>query len=280
MKTIGIISLAGNVEQENVEKAKLNLENFGFRVKLSSNIYDKNRYLAGSDESKIKAFNEFLLDDEIDIIMSSRGGYGSIRLINKLDYELIKKHPKMIVGYSDITALLLMIYKNTRLMTYHGPMLVSDFVEPNIFTLKSFLGAINGDSLLIEPNKLYKKGESSGIIWGGNLSTVVSLCGLDFIPNEDFIFFAEDLNEPCYKIDKMFYQLFNIDKFRKNCKAIILGDFLDVNNEEWLDKLFTELALGLNIPVLKVSNITHEKEKLTIPIGTKCLIKASKILIN
>ena len=113
--------------------------------------------------------------------------------------------------------------------------------------------------------KIYKEGSAEGILWGGNLSTVVSLCGVDFIPDEDFIFFAEDLNEPVYKIDKMFTQLFNIEKFRSNCKGIILGDFLDSDNNEWLEELFKTLPA----PTVGGFKITHLIEKITLPIGKK-----------
>ena len=121
----------------------------------------------------------------------------------------------------------------------------------------------------------YKAGRSEGIIWGGNLSTVVSLCGQDFIPDEDFIFFAEDLNEPVYKIDKMFTQLFNIENFYRNCKAIVLGDFLNVDNEIWLDDLFK----SFQVPVVGGFKITHAEEKVTLPVGKKAKLEGLELKI-
>ena len=112
-------------------------------------------------------------------------------------------------------------------------------------------------------DKIYKKGSAEGILWGGNLSTVVSLCGQDFIPDKEFIFFAEDLNEPVYKIDKMFTQLFNIEKFRNNCKGIALGDFLNVDNKKWLEDFFKTFTC----PTVAGFKITHSREKITLPIG-------------
>ena len=139
----------------------------------------------------------------------------------------------------------------------------------NDYTLSNFFKAINNEPLEFTGTKIYKEGSAEGILWGGNLSTVVSLCGQDFIPDEDFIFFAEDLNEPVYKIDKMFTQLLNIEKFSKNCKAIILGDFLNVDNDEWLEELFYSFML----PTVGGFKITHEKEKITLPIGKLATIK-------
>ena len=272
MKTIGIIALSGDVNKEQLEATINKLEVLGYKIKLSKNIYNQNRYLAGSDESKLEALCEFFQDKEIDIILAARGGYGAIRLINKIDYDIIRKNPKPFCGFSDVTALLLMIYKKTGLITYHSPMACTDFT--NKFNYKHFLKALSDEKLEFTGTKIYKDGCAEGIIWGGNLATVTSLCGVDFIPDRDFIFFAEDLNEPVYKIDKMFTQLFNIEKFRNRCKGIVLGDFLEIDNEEWLEELFKTFPT----PTVGGFKITHAQEKLTIPIGknarleNKCLI--------
>jgi len=291
--TIGIIALAGACEEQQVQQAVQNIEALGFKVKLSKNIYDQNRYLAGSDEGKLNELYEFFQDPEIKLILNARGGYGSIRLINKIDYDIIKANPKPFCGFSDITALLLMFYKKCGLITYHGPMACSDFTmsssprgrggegaesssadenlryAQNDYTLSNFFKAINDEPLEFIGTKVYKDGFAEGILWGGNLSTVVSLCGQDFIPDEDFIFFTEDLNEPVYKIDKMFTQLFNIEKFSKNCKAVLLGDFLNVDNEEWLEEMF----YSFTPPTVGDFKITHAEEKITLPIGKKAKLE-------
>lgn len=294
--TIGILALAGCCEQEKIEKAVQNLTSLGFRVKLSKNIYDQDRYLAGSDGEKLEELYHFFQDPEIKLILNARGGYGSIRLINKINYDIIKANPKPFCGFSDITALLLMFYKKCGLITYHGPMACSDFgvnvdtsplpspqgegVEASLLlengTFTSFFKAINNKPLEFTGTKIYKQGSVEGILWGGNLSTVVSLCGQDFIPDKDFIFFAEDLNEPVYKIDKMFTQLFNIENFNKHCKAIVLGDFLNVDNEEWLEKLFESFAL----PTVAGFKITHAEEKITLPIGELASLEKEYLIIN
>ena len=261
--TIGIIALSGSCDKNILTKAIFNLEKLGFNVKLSKNIFNKNNYLAGSDEEKVNELHEFYQDPEIKLILNARGGYGAIRLINKIDYGIIKNNPKLFCGFSDITALLLMIYKNCGIITYHSPMVCSDFEDINNFTCQNFFNVINGKTNEFSGFKIYKEGNVNGVLWGGNLSTVVSLCGLDFIPDEDFIFFAEDLNEPVYKIDKMFTQLFNIEKFQNNCKGIVLGEFLNVDNEEWLNELF----YSFSIPTVGGFKITHSKEKITLPIG-------------
>ena len=290
MKTIGIIAPSGGINKNKLEIAVNNLKELGFEVKLAKNIFDNKRYLAGNDEDKIEELHRFFKDPDVDLIMCARGGYGAIRLIDKIDYDLIRNNPKPFVGFSDITALLLMIYKKTGMVTYHGPMACSDFGdltppsllkgEGMMFSWCNLLKALEGKVLEFEGKKIYKVGEAQGIIWGGNLATVVSLCGIDFIPEEDFIFFAEDLNEPVYKIDRMFQQLININGFRGKCRGIVLGDFLDVDNQEWLEEYFEELAFRLDIPVVSGFKITHNKEKITIPVGRKCLLHESLLVIG
>lgn len=273
--TIGIIALGGNCEQHLIQQAVQNLEALGFKVKLSKNIYDQDRYHAGSDEGKLNELYSFFQDPEIKLILNARGGYGSIRLINKIDYDIIKANPKPFCGFSDITALLLMFYKKCGLITYHGPMACSDFIgeDINIFTKESFYKAISNEPMEFVGTKIYKSGSAEGILWGGNLVTVVSLCGQDFIPDEDFIFFAEDLNEPVYKIDKMFTQLFNIEKFSNNCKGIVLGDFLNIDNEEWLEELFKTFTP----PTVSGFKITHAVEKITLPVGKIAKLENAKL---
>ncbi|MCM1073540.1 MAG: LD-carboxypeptidase, partial [Bacteroides sp.] len=148
MQTIGIIALSGACDKEKIENSKACLEKMGFKVKLSKNIFDRVRYLAGSDEDKLAELYRFFKDPEIDLILNARGGYGTIRLINKIDYDIIKNNQKPFIGFSDITALLLMFYKKAGLITYHGPMASSDFGgEISDFTNENFFRAINGESL-------------------------------------------------------------------------------------------------------------------------------------
>ncbi len=273
---IGIIAPAGGVENnENILRAKFFFENRGYKVTLGKNILKNNRYLAGTDEEKLEDLHNFFADDRINAIICLRGGYGAIRLINKIDYELIKNNPKIFAGYSDITALSAMFLKKSNLITYSAPMIQGDFGIKDIseFTINSFFKTVTTeDKQEFKAKTIYNSGSATGIMFGGNLATIVSLCGMDFIPNEPFIFFAEDLNEPVYKIDKMFTQLLNIDEFRRNISGLILGDFLDVDNKEWLEDLFKELAQELKIPTLGGFKISHAKDKLTIPYGIKSAI--------
>ena len=279
---IGIVALAGACDKDAMSFAGEYFSSLGYEIEFSKNINDGYAYFAGSDEDKISELHRFYSDPSIKLIMNARGGYGSIRLLDKIDYKLIKKNPKPFVGYSDITAILLMIYKKTGLITYHGPMFCPDFAG-EAFRKDNFdymQNALNGKSITLCGNKVYKEGKAKGIIWGGNLTTMATLCGQDFIPKKDFILFAEDLNEPVYKIDRMLQQLLNIEQFRKKCKGIVFGEFLNTDNEEWLEKYFINLVKRYPIPMAGGFNITHSGVKITIPIGVKATLHDSNLVIE
>lgn len=278
--TIGIIAPGGAVDMAKIFSAKKYFENMGYKIKLGKNIDKVSRYLAGTDDERLEDLHCAFLDNEVDAILCARGGYGAIRLINKIDYEIIKNNPKIFCGYSDITALSAMFLKRSGLVTFSAPMAQPDFAQGvnegvnegvNAYTASAFFNTLSGGDVVISPTnpKIYHAGDAEGLIFGGNLATIASLCGVDFVPDEKFIFFAEDLNEPVYKIDRYFTQLLNIDKFRKNLSAILLGDFLDVDNSDYLENFFTELAANLNIPVISGYPFTHNSAKASVPVGAR-----------
>ena len=285
--TIAIVALSGVIRnKENIFRAKKYFEGKGYNVVLAENIFDKKRYLAGEDEKKIQELHRFFKDPEVKMILCARGGYGAIRILDKIDWDLIKNNPKIFAGYSDISAIESMILTKASLISFYSPVANSDFGCEEVSKLveKSFFEAItNTKSLEILPckrrTKTYFEGKCEGILWGGNLSTIVSMCGLDFIPNEKFIFFAEDLGEDIYKIDRMFTQLFNIEKFRENLQGIVLGDFLDITSKKDFDELFFEIGAKFRVPILSGFKITHAKEKITLPYGVKAeLLTEEKLL--
>lgn len=280
--TISILAPSGNVDKDKLELGVNYLKNLGYKVKLGQNLFNQNKYLAGTDEERASDINKAFADTEVDAIICARGGYGAIRLIDKLDFPTIKNNPKIFCGYSDITALSSIIFKNTGLITFSGPMVQSDFSEKNInsFTAENLWKTLKSENLTISPNnaKFYSKGETSGITIGGNLATIASLAGIDFIPDEKFIFFAEDINETTYKIDKYFRQLLNISDFKNNISAILLGDFIGIDNDVWLDDLFKELSEELKIPVISGYKISHSPIKVTVPFGARATLNENGTL--
>lgn len=265
--TVAIVAPAGAVEYDEIIKAQAYLERRNLRVKLGKNIFKTFRYMAGTDEERVEDLHEAFLDPSVKAIICARGGYGSIRLIKLIDFDIIRRNPKIFCGYSDITVLSLMMAKHSDLITFSGPMAQSDFNDITEFTAQSFFNVVSGGQEEYFSTVTYNMGNTQGIIWGGNLSTIVSLCGIDFIPDEDFIFFTEDLNEAPYRIDKMLNQLINMKEFRAHCKGILFGQFLDCGDENWLSELFTETSNLLNIPAYGGFKFSHAADKQTVPIG-------------
>ena len=267
--TVAIIAPAGVVEFDEIIKAQACLERHKLRVKLGKNLFKSFRYMAGTDEERVEDLHEAFLDNDVNAVICARGGYGSIRLIKQIDFNIIRRNPKIFCGYSDITALSLMFAKYSDLITFSGPMAQSDFNDVTDFTAKSFFNVLSGGDEEYLSLITYNSGNSEGIIWGGNLSTIVSLCGIDFLPDEDFIFFAEDLNESAYRIDKMLNQLINIKEFRAHCKGIAFGEFIGCDDNNWLEDIFVETAKLLDVPVYGGFKFTHAADKQTVPIGAK-----------
>lgn len=282
--TIGILAPSGAVDEDTtpIMAAIDYFSKLGFKTLVSNDLYLKKRYLAGDDLIKVKNIHAFFENPKINAIICMRGGYGAIRLIDKIDYSIIRNNPKIFCGYSDITALNLMFLKRAGLMTYSGPMIMSDFglVDRSEYTMNEFFKAVTEDKYSIFGETVIKQGEAEGLLWGGNLATVTSLCGIDFIPDEPFIFIAEDICEPVYKIDRMLRQLMNIEKFRQNVKGLCFGYFADTDNRDWLLELFKETSEELNIPCTREFKITHTSCKTTVPIGAKAKLNGLELFIN
>lgn len=283
--TIGLLSVSGDIRNvKNIENAAKYFQSLGYKTVISDTTYRKFRYHAGSDEERVKNLEEFFQDDKIDAIVCTRGGYGVIRILEKINYYIIKNHPKILCGYSDITALLLYIYKKTGMVCFHGAMANGDFGGEKIskFTEKSFFETLSCSKTLsfMANGKVFNKGNASGVLWGGNLATIASMVGLDFIPDEKFILFLEDVNEPAYKIDRMFTQLFNVEKIRKNLAGLALGVFSDSEKKNFVDDMFKEYAKILQIPCCEGFLISHEEDKFTLPIGVNCEFSADKKIIE
>lgn len=284
--TIGILSVSGGIsDYDNILRAKDYFISQGFKVKISGTTSKHFRYMAGSDDDRINALEDAFSDPEIDAIVCSRGGYGALRIVDKINYEIIKNHPKIFVGYSDITILLSMIFKQTGLITFHGAMMNGDFGKDEIcdYTKNSFFNTLLSGQKEFRADENYKvinPGTAKGILWGGNLASLVSMLPLDFVPDEDIILFLEDLNEPVYKIDKMLTQLFNIPKIRKHVKGIAYGDFLDCGNDEQLMELLTEISSKYSLPASIGFKFTHSKVKDTVPYGVEVLYSSDNGLLR
>ena len=280
--TIGIIAPCGVFsDPERLEKGIEFLESAGFKIKVSDKLFARERYMAGNNDVRAGEIEKFFADDDVDGIICARGGYGAIRLINQINYDIIRQNPKVFCGFSDVTALSIMFLKRAGLVTYSAPMINGDFGNDiSDFTWENFKRAVMSDEPLVFVGQEIIGGEAEGLSFGGNLATLVSLCGVDFLPDEGFILFVEDLNEPVYKIDRMLTQLSNIENFTRNLKGVVLGEFSNVDCVEYLDEIFEEFADLWQVPVIKALKITHSHDKITVPIGVAARIEYGQFTLT
>jgi muramoyltetrapeptide carboxypeptidase len=288
---IGLISPASPPnEQTTVEKGVRYLEHLGYNVEVGKNVGKFHGYLAGSDDERIEDIHYMFKKKNIKAIFCVRGGYGASRLLNKIDFKIIKANPKIFVGYSEITALQSAILEKTGLITFAGPMIYPDFFdEVSPFTEEFFWKIITSNKKIgrldiPENDKIIgmTKGTSSGKIVGGNLSVLNALIGTPYFPNlKDKILILEDIKELPYKIDRMLNHLQLSNSF-KNLRGIILGRFVDCFEHDPMKKTLTlgevmeNYLSKMKIPIIYAFPHGHIKDKITVPIGLKVRMNATK----
>ena len=285
--TIGLITPAGPINENQLSYTKKQLKSLGFKTYHTDRVFFKKGYLAGSDDDRIADIHEMFTNKNVKAILCIRGGYGTPRILNKLDYDLIRNNPKIFIGYSDITALLQAIYKFAGLHTFHGVVGISDFTE---YTKSNFLQILTNSvktqeisTILPENNPekeftpyIIRSGIAKGKLVGGNLALITSLMGTPYeIDFQDKLLFIEDIDEAPYKIDRMLTQLLLSDKF-ENVKGIILGVFNncsfnnnDINDENSLSlkEVLIDRLSELGIPVIYGFSFGHIADQAIFPIG-------------
>ena len=284
--TIGVICPASGDEKEKITSKIELLKSLGFNVKIGEHVYDKYGYLAGKDIDRAFDINSAFQDPAIDAIMCYRGGYGTMRMLPYVNFNLLKSNPKIFIGYSDITTLLNHVYRKNNLITFHGPMANSELKDD---TLKSLLDTLmNGDKPFSIKNpdntqlKSYGSKSVSGIIVGGNLSLICATIGTPYEINfKDKILFIEEISEEPYSIDRMLCQLTLSNKLQQ-CAGFILGQFKDCSNgkELSLECVLEHYIFSLNKPVIYNFMCGHNTPNLTLPIGAKATLDISGHVIE
>ncbi len=287
--TIGFIGPSGAVRTEGtIERAVAETEKMGFRVKLGESCGQVYGYLSGTDEVRARDVNSMFLDDEVDAVFCLKGGYGTMRMLDLLDYEAIRKHPKIFVGYSDITAMHIAMLENADLVTFHGPMPVSNWSDGPMeaFTRDSLFNTLMNDEAfgeIVNPEGYEKKTVNSGVcegqLVGGNLSLIVGLLGTPYELNtKNRILFIEDVGEKTYAIDRMLTHLRLAGKF-DDCAGVVLGDFKNCEMEYpgysfTLEEIVRDVVAPCGKPVFSGLQSGHCTPKLTLPFGVNCRMDA------
>lgn len=242
-----------------------NLERVGFKVM-------NRRFITKlpSTRRKVEQVHMAFLDKRVDAILAQRGGYSCMKLLPYLDFNLIKRNPKIFAGFSDLSALLNTIYERTGLITLHSPMVIN-FSEPAKFTIRSFFNAINGfpqkNLFAGVPVNVYRSGIARGTLKGGNLVTLTALLGTGWeIDTDGVILFLEDVNEKLYEVDRNLTHWILAGKLRK-IKGLILGDFRDIQNKD-VYKILSQ-QMKIDFPLVHCPYIGHRQNKITLPVGAR-----------
>ena len=223
-----------------------------------------------SPREKAEQIHAAFAEPGVDMILALRGGYSAMKILPFLDFELIRKHPKIIAGFSDLSALLNPIFERTGQVALHAPMLIN-LDTPTAFTLNSLINAVKGypekNLLKGAPCKVYQPGSAAGILKGGNLITLTALIDTDWeIDTPGAILFLEDVDEKLHQVDRYLTQWILAGKF-KDIKALILGDFRGLRSKQVYDILASQMEL--NFPVVHCPYIGHVANKITLPIGAE-----------
>ncbi len=287
---IGLVTPASPITEKQLNDTVEKMVSLGFDVFYTKNVFAKEGYLAGNDEQRLEDLHTMFSDRAIKGIFCIRGGYGSARLLHKLDYGLIRKNPKPLIGYSDITALHQAIFKNTGMVCFHGPAGTTDFTDYTVGCLQRVLIKPLKTTRLecVKQNKMVAQGAekpysircgtAKGKLVGGNLSLLSSLTGTYYELNmKDCIVFIEEIGEEPYRIDRMLTQLIQSGNL-KRANGIVLGVFKNCETHKSYDikkqlpQLKTVLhdrLYDLRIPVMYGFSFGHIANTCTLPIGIK-----------
>lgn len=288
---IGVISPASSPANPlTIENGVKYLEKLGYRVELGTHVGKTNGYLAGTDNERVDDLNYMFKNKNIKAIFCLRGGYGSSRILDKINYKVIRSNPKIFVGYSEITSLQMAFLHKAGLVTFAGPMVAPDFGgDVSEYTEEYFWRILTSNKKIgrlkyphDEKLAAISKGSASGKILGGNLAVFASLVGSEFFPDvKDRILILEDVDELPYRVDRYLNQ-FRMTKVMRKLKGIILGRFVDCYDHDpnkktlTLGEVMEDYLKNLKIPVIYAFPHGHIKDKMTIPFGINVKMNASK----
>ena len=288
---IGLIAPASTpAAEENIERGAAYLEHLGYRVKLGMHIRRKHGYLAGTDEERAQDFNAMVCDKDVNAIFTIRGGYGTPRILRMIDYRSLKHHPKIIVGYSDITALQLAILRKIGLVTFSGPMTgvemskgMAPYTEEHFWRLLTSTKTIGPfHNPAGEPWRILNDGKAQGQLIGGNFSLLACLFGTPFIPElRKSILILEDVDEAPHRLDRMLAQLLNTGVLQQ-LNGLVFGKFTDCRPSDpkephlTIDQILEEYTAQVQCPVIANVRSGHTRQRLTVPLGLSTILDTKR----
>jgi muramoyltetrapeptide carboxypeptidase len=295
--TVGLITPATYVsDPDRLALVERTIKYFGLKMKLGRHVGERLGYLGGSDRDRLEDLHDMFRDPEVKAVFAIRGGYGSGRLLDRIDYGLLRKNPKIFLGYSDITAMHLAIHRHAGLVTFHGPMALAEFTDYTQMWFRRALFEAKPLGVLTNPpetNRLrpahpfrtVRPGRATGRLIGGNLSLICSTLGTPYeIETRGRILFVEDVDEQPYNLDRMLTHLRLAGKLQA-AAGIIFGECRDCRPRQFQPSFESTLSVGevideilgkFDIPVLSGLTIGHTGDQLTLPLGVVATLDADK----
>lgn len=289
--TIGIVTPASPIEAPRIRRGAERLRSWGYKVKIHPTVYKRRGYLAGHDCMRAEALNEIFADKEVDAVFCGRGGYGSVRILPHLDYANIRSNPKILLGYSDITALHLSILKKCKLVTFLGPMVQTELSKRmpayNRDSLFRVLNHKHSEIQLKNPKsmgswKVLREGVARGQLVGGNLTLIAMLVGTPYMPDlEGKILLLEDISEEPSSIDGLLYQL-KLAGLLDRLAGLVMAEFTDCKPSKSdrpslsLVQIFRDVLEGTDYPVLSNFANGHGRFTCTLPLGVRAGIDTER----
>ena len=286
--TIGLVGISGALRdpEERYPRMMEAIDALGYKVIVANSCRERYGYLSGTDASRAEGLNRMFADDRVDAVVCMRGGYGVARMLDRVNFDVIRANPKILLGYSDITALHTAIHQRVGMTTFHGPMPSNNWPDMDDFTRQSMLRALTDTEplgLLSNPEGMEPRcvspGRCEGPLVGGNLSLIASACGTPYaLDVEGKVLLLEDVGERLYRLDGKLTQLRNAGMFEK-CAGVVLGGFTDCEDEPGddnlhLDDLIRDIIVPAGKPVLANMSIGHMATKITVPLGARCALDA------
>lgn len=291
--TIGIISPSATLfEEMPFQFAREAVQALGFKVKMGQHVGNRYGHLAGTDQERADDLNQMFADPNVQGIICLRGGSGAARILDLINYDQIRSHPKVFMGYSDITAIHMAIYSQTGLITFHGPMASSTWPSYNANQFRTLFlerqlpvwknPQSKGDDLVIRSNRIrtIHGGEAAGELLGGNLSVLTGIAGSPYFP--DFsgkVMFLEEVGEKLYRVDRMMSQL-QLCGALENLAGFIFGHCTECNPGEGyggltLDEILDHYIRPLGIPAYSGAMIGHISRQFILPVGGRVRMNAA-----
>lgn len=281
--TIGIVAPASNIQRKMLEEGCETLRKLGYKPLYLDSIFDQDLYFAGTVQRRARELEEMFVRDDVRAIVCARGGYGCNYLLSKLDPQKIVPHPKIFVGYSDITTLLTCFADSAGMVTFHGPMVTKDFSRPDGVDVASWEAALGGlstwtlDLAADSGVKPLIEGSAEGILYGGCLSMLAASLGTTHeVRTDGTILFMEDIATKPYQIDRMLMQLKLAGKL-KDVRGIVFGEMIDCVQSEnqgySLEEVVLRVVGELGIPVAFGLRSGHVSgQNITLPIGVRAAL--------